>query len=139
MLKGQLLHPEILNALARAGHGSQVLIADSNYPFETVCGPNAAVAYLNLAPGIVDGVQALGAIASAIPVEGAVAMRPETGETPSIIAAYQAELGAAPQIGFVRRHEFYDLVRSPDTALVVATGEQRLYACLLLTIGVVTA
>lgn len=139
MLKGQLLHPAILDALARAGHGSQVLIADSNYPFETVCGPNAAVVYLNLAPGVVDGVQALRAIAGAIPVEGAVAMRPDTGETPTIIASYQAVLGAAPPIGFVSRQEFYDLVRSPDTALVVATGEQRLYACLLLTVGVVTA
>ena len=35
MLRYQLLHPEILAALGGAGHGSQILIADGNYPFET--------------------------------------------------------------------------------------------------------
>ena len=39
MLKTRLLHPEILNALARAGHGSRVLIADGNYPFATEAAP----------------------------------------------------------------------------------------------------
>ena len=36
-----------------------------------------------------------------------------------------------------KRFEFYDAVRDPDTALVIATGEQRIYANILLTIGVV--
>ncbi|WP_418605716.1 RbsD/FucU domain-containing protein [Georgenia sp. SUBG003] len=34
------------------------------------------------------------------------------------------------------RREFYDACRGPDLALVVATGDQRLYANLLLTLGV---
>jgi L-fucose mutarotase len=33
--------------------------------------------------------------------------------------------------------EFYQEAKSPDTALVIATGEQRRFANLLLTIGVV--
>jgi L-fucose mutarotase len=35
----------------------------------------------------------------------------------------------------VDRFDFYDIVRSPDVGLVIATGEERLYANLLLTIG----
>lgn len=31
MLKSCLLHPEILEALGRAGHSSKILIADGNY------------------------------------------------------------------------------------------------------------
>lgn len=33
--------------------------------------------------------------------------------------------------------EFYDGVRSPGTALIIATGEQRVWANALLVIGVV--
>lgn len=35
MLKTRLLHPQILEALAEAGHGSRILIADSNFPMLT--------------------------------------------------------------------------------------------------------
>ena len=35
------------------------------------------------------------------------------------------------------RFEFYDAARSPELALVIATGERRVYANILLTIGVV--
>jgi len=37
----------------------------------------------------------------------------------------------------LERFTFYETASSDDVALVVATGEQRLYANLLLTIGVV--
>lgn len=32
MLKGKLIHPDIMAALALCGHGDKVLIADGNYP-----------------------------------------------------------------------------------------------------------
>src|SRR5688572_16284327 len=35
MLKGTLIHPEILRALGRCGHGSKVLITDGNFPHST--------------------------------------------------------------------------------------------------------
>ena len=43
MLKTPILHPQILHALGRAGHGSKVLISDGNYPHITKRGPNAEV------------------------------------------------------------------------------------------------
>jgi len=43
MLKSQLLHPQILTALAGSGHGSKVLISDGDYPHWTKHGPYAQV------------------------------------------------------------------------------------------------
>jgi len=37
------------------------------------------------------------------------------------------------------RMEFYEKVKEPETTLVIATGEQRRFANLLLTIGVIKA
>ena len=36
MLKHTLLHPEILHAIARAGHHGRILLADGNYPASTL-------------------------------------------------------------------------------------------------------
>ena len=74
MLDLPLIHPDILRVLGRAGHGSQVLIADGNYPFRTTLGPNAELVSLNLAPGIVSATDVLAAVAAAIPVEAAAVM-----------------------------------------------------------------
>jgi L-fucose mutarotase len=46
MLKTKLLHPEILQALGSSGHGSQILIADGNYPYAT-CSPQTAKGLAN--------------------------------------------------------------------------------------------
>jgi len=74
MLKSRLIHPEILAALGRAGHGSRVLIADGNYPAATTLGPNARLVHLNLAPGQLGATEVLSALLSAIPVEQAAVM-----------------------------------------------------------------
>ncbi len=75
MLKTSLIHPDILRALGRAGHGSQVLIADGNYPAGTTLGPNAELVSLNLAPGIVTATWTLATVASAVPIEAAEGRR----------------------------------------------------------------
>ena len=70
MLKQRLTHPEILSvALAAAGHGSKVLITDGNYPASTKVGDNAALVYLNLAPGKPTVTEVLDILLTAIPVE----------------------------------------------------------------------
>jgi L-fucose mutarotase len=137
MLKYSLLHPEILGALGAAGHGSKVLIADGNYPFSTRSHPNARRVYLNLAPGLVTVTDVLRVLVSAIPIEAAEVMVPESGEEPSIFQEFRAILSSDLQLKKLGRFEFYDAARDPDTALVIATGEQRVYANLLLTVGVV--
>ena len=137
MLKYPLLHPEILAALGGAGHGSKILIADGNYPFATRAHPNARRVYLNLAPGLVTVTDVLRVLVEAIPIEAAHVMITDSGEEPSIYADFHTLLPAEVELKKTGRFEFYDAARDPDTALVVATGEQRIYANILLTVGVV--
>lgn len=136
MLKGRLLHPEILEALASSGHGGKILIADSNYPFSTHRGPNASVVFLNLEPGKLTVTEVLDAIAATVPIELAEVMLPQDGNEPPIFGEFRSLLSEV-ELRKRNRFEFYDSVRSEDTCLVIATGEQRIYACVLLTIGVI--
>jgi L-fucose mutarotase len=136
MLKTRLLHPEILAALGEAGHGAQVLIADGNYPLATRSNPDAYRVFLNLAPGQLTVTDVLDVIADAIPVESAYVMGPDDGTEPSIYDDFRRIL-PDNELERLGRFEFYDMARGPDTALAIATGEQRIYANILLTIGVV--
>jgi L-fucose mutarotase len=137
MLKTQLLHPIILSVLGTSGHGSSVLIADGNYPFITGANPAAEHVYLNLMPGVLTVPQVLEALVGAIPIEAAHVMTPDNGVEPSIFADFRALL---PNIELEKhgRFPFYELAKASDVSLVIATGEQRVYANLLLTIGVVS-
>jgi L-fucose mutarotase len=136
MLKTRLLHPGILEALGEAGHGAQVLIADGNYPLATRSSDAAHRVYLNLAPGLVTVTDVLDVLRGAIPIEAAHVMGPDSGEEPGIFAEFRAMLPDT-QLERLGRFQFYDMARGPDLALAIATGEQRIYANLLLTIGVV--
>lgn len=136
MLKTTLLHPEILYALGSAGHGSQVLITDGNYPHATKSNPSAERVYLNLCPGTLTVTQVLDVIAQAIPVEAAYVMATADGSEPPIWSEFRALLPGHDLIP-LGRFNFYETASEPDVALVIATGEQRIYANILLTIGVV--
>jgi L-fucose mutarotase len=137
MLKTTLLQPEILAALGSAGHGSRVLIADGNYPFSTGSNPGARRVFLNLRPGCVAAQDVLEVLVSAIPIEAAMVMVPADGSTPDIQRAFKKLLPAQVPMNGLGRLEFYHEAKSDDTALVIATGEQRVYANILLVIGVV--
>lgn len=146
MIKGMLLHPEILEALGRAGHGSKILIADGNYPFSTKLGPNAKLVSLNLSPGIVSCTDVLKAILSAVPIEAASVMATlkkgpyAMDKDPAIWADFSfilADNGFDGELKSTERLAFYSAASTPDVCLTIATGEQRIYANLLLTIGVV--
>lgn len=136
MLRYTLTHPEILAALGAAGHGSQVLIADGNYPFSTGAYPAARRVFLNLAPGLLSATDVLAALASAIPVEAAHVMTPGVGPEPAIFTEFRAILPGV-ELQQLGRFPFYEAARGANTALVIATGERRVYANILLTIGVV--
>jgi len=123
MLTTKLLHPEILEALGAAGHGSRVLIADGNYPFSTGTNPAARRVFLNLRPGLVSVLEVLETLVSAIPVESAVVMVPSEGPEPAIQAEMRKLLPADVPLQKKWRMGFYEEAKSPDTALVIATGE----------------
>lgn len=136
MLKQRLIHPDILEALAAAGHGSKVLITDANYPASTQLGENASLVYLNLAPGKPKVTEVLDILLTSIPVEDAAVMVPEEGPEPAIFQEFRSLM---PDVRLTEysRFEFYEEASGPDTCLQIVTGEQRIYANLLLTIGVV--
>jgi len=136
MLKAKLLHPEILEVLGQSGHGSRILIADGNYPFTTGSPAAARKVYLNLMPGMVRVTDVLEALVDMIPIEAAAVMVPPDGAEQAIHREFRALLPGL-ELTEKKRFEFYDEVRSPNTALVIATGEKRRFANLLLTIGVV--
>jgi L-fucose mutarotase len=135
VLRTRLIHPEILAALAAAGHGSQVLISDGNFPHATATPPGARRVYLNLSPGRVTVTEVLTAMAATVPLEAAAVMRPDDADEPAVLGEYRHLLPSGIPVEVVERHAFYELTRRPDVTLAVATGDQRLYANLLLTIG----
>ena len=137
MLKSTLLHPDILRAIAAAGNGSQILLADGNYPCSTTAGPNAELVYLNISPGLVSVTDVLKPIVAAIPVEAAHVMQTADGSEPPIFNEFRALLPEGIEVQPVERFAFYAAVGEPSICLIVATGEQRIYANILLTIGVV--
>jgi L-fucose mutarotase len=131
-----LIHPDIVEALAAAGHGAKVLIADGNYPASTQLGENATLVYLNLAPGRLTVTEVLDILLTAIPVEEAAVMEPDEGPEPGIFQEFRSLLPVTPLTKY-SRFEFYEEASGPDTCLQIVTGEQRIYANILLTIGVV--
>jgi L-fucose mutarotase len=134
LLNYTLVHPPLLSALATAGHGSMIMIADGNYPYSTMRSPNSELVHLNLRPGLLDVPEVLRVVQDATNFESAVVMDPE-GAPAEAHSEYQALLGPDVPMRKVERFAFYELVRSPDVGLVIATGDQRLYANLLLTVG----
>ena len=135
MLRTGLIHPQILEALGSAGHGSLVLISDGNFPSLTAPLREARRVYLNLRPGMVTVTDVLQTLINVAPIERAVLMAPDGGGTPQVQAEVIGLLEAGTVIDMVARHEFYLATRTDDLALVIVTGDERWYANVLLTIG----
>jgi L-fucose mutarotase len=138
VLNYSLVHPPLLAALAAAGHGSQVLLADGNYPAATARPAGAPVIHLNLRPGLLSVTDVLHPLLEAVNFEAASVMALPDGAAVPAHEEYRHLLGAAVAFSVVERFAFYEAARGPDVAFVVATGDQRICANLLLTIGVRT-
>ncbi|MBX3450496.1 MAG: RbsD/FucU family protein [Planctomycetaceae bacterium] len=144
MLKSTLIHPEILAVLGRAGHHARILIADGNYPASTKKGPNATLISLNLAAGLVTVSQVLETLLTAVPVDhvhtmGIPADDPyaQAGDPP-VWSEYREILrsaGTSLVLEPIDKWQFYEAVMSPDHVLTIQTGDQALWANVLLKIG----
>jgi len=144
MLKHQLIHPQINEILGRAGHHAKILIADGNYPASTKKGPHAEIVCLNLSPGLVTVAQTLRAVLSAVPIDAVNTMGiPDDdlyalkGEPP-VWAEYRQVLKQARvklKLEAILKWDFYKAVESSDHVLTIQTGDQALWANVLLTLG----
>ena len=144
MLLHQLIHPKINEVLGRAGHHSTILIADGNYPASTKRGPNAELVCMNLTPGVITVAQALRALLGAVPVDAVNTMGipaddpyarhgepPVWNEYRGVLKECRSKLKLTP----ILKWDFYKAVESPDHVLTIQTGDQSLWANVLLTMG----
>lgn len=146
MLKGldPRLNAEVLHALAAMGHGDMLIVADTNFPADTVARQTVSGKLLRM--DNLTAAQAIEAILSVLPLDTFVddfAARMEIVGRPKEIAPVQAEVQAAidaaeggsrPMTG-VERYAFYDLAK--QAYAVVQTGERRFYGCFMLRKGVI--
>lgn len=140
MLKGldPLLSPDLLHILAAMGHGDELAIVDANFP------ATALARRLVRLDGI-EAPRALEAVLSLLPLDDfvdaplAVMRDPDAREDPPVLAAFKRAARAAEsrEVTFeaVERFAFYERTRSAFA--VLATGEQRLYGCILAKKGVI--
>ena len=146
MLKGldSRLNAEVLYALRAMGHGDVLIVADTNFPSDSVARETVLGDLLrmdNLTAG-----EAVEAILSVFPLDTFVddfAGRMEIVDEPNTVPPVQAEVQAAidaaegqarPMIG-IERFAFYDMAR--QSYAVVQTGERRFYGCFMLRKGVI--
>lgn len=135
MIKSDIIHPHLISSLAKCGHKTQILIADANYACVSNAPKEADIVYLNLSPGTVAAPLILEKLLSVINVELAVMMGwPDSFEN-TIVGEYRALLPETCPIQYLNREPFYAQVQSDKTMLVIASGETRRFANLLLTVA----
>lgn len=146
MLKGipKILSPELLKVLCEMGHGDRIVLADGNFPAESV-GKNAIVLRCDSCniPELLDAVLQVFPLDTYVdtPVSLMALMDRDVGkiETPiwaeyeSIVSKHDARGSSA--VGQVERFEFYDRART--CYAIIATGESAVYANVMLQKGVV--
>ncbi|MBE2277839.1 MAG: RbsD/FucU family protein [Rhodobacteraceae bacterium] len=146
MLKGidHRLNAEVLACLRAMGHGDVLIVADGNFPSESIARATVTGQLLrmeNLTAG-----EAVGAILSVLPLDtfvadfaGRMEIVGAPGEVPPVQAEVQAAIDAAegrprPMIG-IERYAFYDLAKTAYA--VIQTGERRFYGCFMFRKGVI--
>lgn len=144
MLKGipKILSPELLKVLCEMGHGDRIVIADGNFPSESV-GKGAKVIRMD-GHGTCEVLQAvleLFPLDTYVekPVNLMMVCPGDSVETP-IWAEYEKLVKAADArgqeaIGQIERFAFYE--EAAKAYAIVATGEGALYANVMLQKGVV--
>lgn len=144
MLKGipKILSPELLKILCEMGHSDTLVLADGNFPSESI-GKNAKVVRCDGhgIPALLEAILKLFPLDSYVehPVHLMEVMPGDPVKTPiwdtykAIIAAQNARGSAC--IGTYERFAFYE--KAKEAYCVIATGETALYGNLILQKGVV--
>lgn len=142
MLKGisKILLPELLKILSEMGHGDEIVIADANFPSENF-GKRVV-----RADGI-SGTKMLDAVLSVFPLDtysdpNMILMQLMDCDVGKIIPTIWNEYKETAQkhddnvrIGNIDRFEFYK--RAKEAYAVIATGEEAVYANIILKKGVI--
>ena len=146
MLKGidNRLNADVLHVLRAMGHGDVLIVADTNFPSDSVA--RATVTGQLLRMENLTAAEAVQAILSVLPLDtfvddfaGRMEMVGDPATVPPVQAEVQAEIDAAegrhrPMIG-IERFAFYDMAR--QSYAVIQTGERRFYGCCMFRKGVI--
>lgn len=135
MINGSVTHPDVLVALARAGHTSKVLIADGHFPSATLLSPDVPRVFLNYAPGLLGVTDVLGPLLDVTEVQDAVGATFEDGSKPPIWDDYLRLLPAELTLREVKGSELTTEFTDRGLGLVILTGELRPASCIILTLG----
>ena len=145
MLKGinPLLNADVLQVLRAMGHGDDLIIADTNFPSESVARATVHGRLLRIDRTAAEVVEA---ILSVYPIDTFVddaAARMELVDTPDEIPPVQMEVQKAvdqangdpkPMIA-IERFAFYE--RAKQAYAVIQTHERRFYGCFAFRKGVI--
>lgn len=145
MLKGidPLLNADVLRALRAMGHGDDLIIADTNFPSDSVARQTTIGKLLRIDAPAASVVKA---VLSVMPLDTFVddsAARMEIvgspAEIPPVQAEVQREIDAAegkswPMMS-IERFAFYE--RAKQAYCVIQTGERRFYGCFAFRKGVI--
>ncbi len=133
-----VLGPDLLSILRAMGHGDEIVVADANFP-------SAANAKRLVRADGITATRLVRAIAAIMPVDDFVpnaafrmAVTGKPDEVPPVIGEFSAILGASGYKGAIEaieRFAFYE--RAGRAFAIVASGDQRLWANLILKKGVV--
>ncbi|MER8745062.1 RbsD/FucU family protein [Mesorhizobium sp. M1004] len=145
MLKGinPLLNADVLQALRAMGHGDDLIIADTNFPADSVAKQTVLGKLLRIEAPAADVAKA---VLSLYPLDTFVddaAARMEIVGKPDEIPPVQKEVqkeidkaeGKAWPMISVERYAFYE--RAKKAYCVIQTGERRFYGCFAFRKGVV--
>ncbi len=137
-----ILSPELLKVLCEMGHSDRIVIADGNFPAETM-GKNAIVVRCDGhgVPELLDAILQLFPLDTYVekPVSLMEVMPGDPVKTPiwdtykEIIAKHDAR--GADAVGTVERFAFYEQAKTAYA--IIATGEKAVYANVMLQKGVV--
>ena len=146
MLKGlsPLLNADVLYALRAMGHGDDLIVADTNFPSDSIARQTRLGRLLRI--DNVTAAEAAAAILSVYPldtfVDDAAARMEIVGsprEVPPVQAEVQKAIDAAEGRSWpmmpVERYAFYE--RAKQAYAVIQTGERRFYGCFAFRKGVI--
>ena len=146
MLKGidNRLNAEVLACLRAMGHGDVVIVADTNFPADSVA--RATVTGKLLRMENLTCAEAVNAILTVLPLDtfvddfaGRMEVVGKPNEIPPVQAEVQAEIdraeGKPRKMISIERFAFYDMARK--SYAVIQTGERRFYGCFMLRKGVI--
>ena len=131
-----IVSPELMYMLMKTGHGDEILLSDGNYPAESKGIPVVRADGLGTP-------QLLEAILDFLPLdtfveENVIFMDNGKKEKPNIWKEYKRilkEKTKDSKIAVIERYEFYK--RADNVFFIITTGEQALYASIILKRGVV--